>query len=54
MKKKYICPELTVVPMEETEVIATSVGDNQTSYGGRASGGDAEAPRHRGGIWDED
>ena len=54
MKKKYICPELTVVPMDGADVIVTSPKDNQTSYGGRASSGDAEAPRHRGGIWDED
>ena len=54
MKKKYICPELTVVPMDGADVIVTSLKDNQTSYGGRASGGDAEAPQRRGGIWEDE
>ena len=57
MKKIYSKPAMAVVPLDGNGVIATSIGPNQMGFGSQTEatdGASGEAPRRRGGIWDED
>jgi len=57
MKKIYSKPAVDVVSLAGNGVIATSIGPNQMGFGSQTEatdGASGEAPRRRGGIWDED
>lgn len=56
MKKIYSKPAVDVVSLVNNGVIATSVGPNQMGFGSQSEptdGASGEAPKRRGGIWDE-
>jgi len=53
MKKKYNIPSVTVIQFEVSDMIVTSIIEGGDSNKG-TSVTDADAPRRRGGIWDED
>lgn len=53
MKKNYSNPRVKFVLLDTSDIVCTSLGDNEAGYGGDGTGKQMGAKQRDNNIWDE-